>query len=149
MHFGYGAQVRVPPDDNLESGGGPLQRSSFRLFPANEVVMVSRTPDPVALDPESGWARDPYFDEPKKFLPDGRLVPAGALGEPQGAIDAGQNLALFSIMGFTFLGIGAGVVFSEKNRMRNVGFGTLLGFGTGLLVAGVAGRTATLFTALK
>lgn len=104
MVLGYGAQVRVPPDNNPDSGGGPLRRSPFRLVPANEVVMVSRTPFPGTPDPESGWARDPYFDEPKKFLPDGRIVPAGALGA---AGDVCPNLAttiLLSAAGGVALG---------------------------------------------
>jgi hypothetical protein len=152
MHFGYGAQVRVSPDNNPDSGGGPLRRSPFRLVPADETVMVSRTPFPGAPDPESGWARDPYFDEPRKFLPDGRLVPAGALGaiETYAGEFAGKNLAIFSILGCTLLGFGAAFLFSDpSNRLRNVGFGSLLGFGTGATVAGIAGRSAVLFSRLK
>ncbi len=98
MYFGYGgAMVREPEDTNPDSSGGPIRRtvglttrSGEGMPPNGWPTMVLRTPHNVVYEPEPGGAAYPGITY-KKFLPDGRLVPAGALGadlpDPQRAFD--------------------------------------------------------------
>lgn len=81
MVFGEGATVFVEPDDpDPDHGGGPVRRGgpqTIRMQPPID-VMVYRTPHQVVREGEPG-ARWPGITR-DKFLPDGRLVRQGALG---------------------------------------------------------------------
>ncbi len=84
-HFGN-ATVYVPEDNDPNHGGGPIRRSVGITMPSGDGMppngwpqMVLRTPHAVVQDAESGGARWPGLQY-QKFLPDGRLVPANALG---------------------------------------------------------------------
>jgi hypothetical protein len=55
--------------------------------------MVLRTPHQVVCDAEPGGAREPFL-EYMKFLPDGRVVPAAALGGALGAFGADVTSAI-------------------------------------------------------
>ena len=84
MRFGY--SVREPADTSPDDGGGPIRRSPLvttrsgdGMPPNGWPQMVLRTPHQVVYDAEPGGAAYPGLQY-MKFLPDGRLVRAGALG---------------------------------------------------------------------
>src|SRR6185295_5500940 len=81
------ATVRVPEDNNPDHGGGPIRRSPLLTVRSGDGMppngwpqMVLRTPHQVVPDTEPGGAVWPGLQY-MKFLPDGRLVPANALGD--------------------------------------------------------------------
>ncbi len=79
MTFQGESLVYEPPDNNPNSGGGPIRCASGALVPANAGNTVYRSPHAVVPDAEPGGARISALDT-MKFLPDGRLVPQDALG---------------------------------------------------------------------
>lgn len=91
--FGYGgAMVYEPPELSPDQSGGPIRRtggittrSGEGMRPHGWPTMVRRTPHAVVYDAEPGGATYPGLQY-QKFLPDGRLVPAGALGGLAGAL---------------------------------------------------------------
>lgn len=107
--LGYGARVYYPPEDNPNEGGGPIRRSPLvtthsgdGMQPHGYPQMVLRTPHNVVYDTEPGGAFLPELWS-MKFLPDGRVVPAGALGAAGGG---GETLAALTAIA---LGGAAGV----------------------------------------
>lgn len=88
MPFGL---VHEDPETSPDSSGGPIRRSPLLVMRSGDGMppngypqMVLRTPHQVVPDAEPGGAafrRLRYM----KFLPDGRLVRAGALGGSFGA----------------------------------------------------------------
>jgi hypothetical protein len=103
ISLGYGARVRVPLETNPNAGGGPIRRSPLLVTRSNEGMppygypsMVMRTPHAVVPDMEPGGAYEPQLWR-SKFLPDGRIVRAGAMGNfGQSTISAQDALARLS-----------------------------------------------------
>jgi hypothetical protein len=82
----FGAMVREPPELLPSESGGPIRRtggfavrSGEGMRPHGWPTMVRRSPHAVVYDAEPGGATYPGLQY-MKFLPDGRLVPADALG---------------------------------------------------------------------
>jgi hypothetical protein len=89
------ATVRVPEDNNPDHGGGPTRRSPLVVMPSGDGMppngwpqMVLRTPHQVVYDAEPGGAAWPGLQY-MKYLPDGRLVPANALGGAPATMEMG------------------------------------------------------------
>jgi len=143
LSLGEGAQVYYPIENNPNAGGGPIRRTPLVAERIHAVTMVRRTPHQFAWDAEPGGAYEPQLWR-DKFLPDGRIVRASALG----VIDIPElqsrfiNLAIWSVGGGALFGSLYGAVQAKRGkRVRNAGLGGLFGALGGLLIAGVAGRT--------
>lgn len=145
--FGYGARVPVSPDNDPDSQGGPFRRSPFALVPSGDGMppegnpqMVYRTPHAVVPDaePGAGWPGDSLWS--MKFLPDGRLVPAAALGaaatDTQRAV---SGLVRFGAIGGLAFGLLSGAIYARQGRrLRGAAVGSLVGLSAGLFAAGIA-----------
>lgn len=70
-------RVRYGPGDFPSD---KIRRSPLNVLPSHAGTTVYRTPHNVVMDAEPGAAWK--WPGPVKFLPDGRIVPAGALGAP-------------------------------------------------------------------
>lgn len=106
------ATVYYPPDNDPNHGGGPIRRSSGVTTPAYAGDVVWRTPHPPTPDAESGGAQD--VPAGMKFLPDGRLVEAGAMG---GAVEGDSGLGVFGwvgLLGLVVLGTAIGTVVAYR-----------------------------------
>lgn len=145
MIFGEGAQVRydIPLNyNNPNEGGGPIRRTPLLAVRIDAGNTIYRTPHQVVRDAEPGGAYEPQLWQ-DKFLPDGRIVPAGALGATSELQSRIINLGVWSVGGGALLGsLYAAVQAKRGKRVRAAGFGGLFGALGGLLIAGVAGRTA-------
>jgi hypothetical protein len=146
MVFGEGAQVRyaIPLNyNNPNEGGGPIRRTPLVAERIHAVTMVRRTPHQFAWDAEPGGANEPqlWVD---KFLPDGRIVQAAALGAT--ALESRVvGLAIWSLGGGAVLGAFFGAATAPSGmKLRRAGLGSLVGFLTGAFLGGLAGRTAAL-----
>jgi hypothetical protein len=146
MIFGN-ATVRSPINNDPDTGGGPIRRSPLVVARSGDGMpphgwpqMVLRTPHGVVPDEESGGAAYPW-EEKMKFLPDGRMVPAGALGGALGAALTEDEKALvtYGVVGGTLLGAAFGA-FLSLSKWRGVGVGSVLGAGTGLVLSGLLRR---------
>lgn len=91
--------VPYPPETNPNEGGGPIRRvvgvatrTGDGMPPHGWPQMVTRTPTPPVLDREPGGSTWPGIEH-MKFLPDGRLVPASALGAVSAAEAASMPVA--------------------------------------------------------
>lgn len=72
---GY-ALVHVGPDDNPNSGGGPIRRApGSNVVYAHAGTDVLRTPHAVVREAEPGANWPEHLATTRMFLPDGRLVP--------------------------------------------------------------------------
>lgn len=168
--LGYGAFVPVGPDFDPNHGGGPIRRSGgvavrsgVGMRPYGVPQMVYRTPHAVVPDAEPGGARWPGISK-MKFLPDGRLVPAGALGGIFGldvtsaetsastALTTTQSLVAqaYRTMGIAGLATGAALAFlggvSAPPGQRALGAtkGLLSGFASGVAVASLATKLSSI-----
>jgi len=151
-YLGYGARVYQEPENDPSAESGPVRRASGALVRITDPPrMVYRSPHAVVPDAESGavYNNPPVWQD--KFLPDGRLVSMHGVELTEEAESAAQSLAIFATLGFTVFGviIGAGTGKSNENLWKRAGVAGLLGAGAGLLVTGVAGRTAKLATILR
>lgn len=137
------ALVYVAPDDNPNSGGGPIRRApGSNVVYAHAGSRVERSPLLVVneAEPGAGWPED--LSATRMFLPDGRLVPQTSAvvdmfrgaGEPATVVYARPPVtglrALVPAIGM-FAGAAAGYKFST----RRPGWGTL----GGAVVGGILG----------
>lgn len=95
-----GQMVPFPPENRASEGGGPIRRNSPPLVNSGwqmpsrggSPTMVHRTPKGAVPEHHPGYAW-PQDLTKYKFLPDGRLRPADALGAPPEQIAAGDAVA--------------------------------------------------------
>lgn len=158
------ATVYYPIDNDPDHGGGPIrraggivERSGDGMPPHGWPQMVSRTPHAVVPDAEPGGAGYEWLTR-MKFLPDGRLVPASALGAPLAPATVSQlvtgtgysvlpfdtgvsKLLVWGTVAGTLLGSAIGAALAAR-RWRGLGVGAAIGLGSGVAVAGLLGRAA-------
>ena len=131
---GY-ALVTVPPNNNPDTGGGPIRKSPLVALPAHAGNTIYRTPHLVVREAEPG-ANWPGDLTKMMFLPDGRLVPAkpyaydmmnGALEIPK--LRAQVNLRSTIGASITMvLGAGAGMAIGPKeHRIASTIVGAVVG----------------------
>ena len=165
--LGYGARVYQEPENDPAAESGPVRRASGALVRITDPPrMVYRSPHAVVPDAESGatYAAENLWQD--MFLPDGRLVPntvyvppamhgsalgLGAVELTEEAQSAAMSLTLFAAFGCAFMGvlIGAGTGKNNETLWKRASIAGAIGAGTGLVLAGVAGRTAKLATILR
>ena len=146
--LGYGARTYYPIETNPNEGGGPIRRSPLVTTAANAGNMVYRTPHAVVPDVEPGGAFEPQLWA-DKFLPDGRVVKASALGcgpgSPPGVKGCGDlgvsemphrtRVALFTAASGA-LGGGMGAALGRRGeRLQGALWGTGIGLVMGVLAS--------------
>jgi hypothetical protein len=147
------AGVFYPEETDPDVGGGPIRRSPLVTARSGDGTpphgwpqMVQRTPHQAVYEPEPGGADYAWLAR-MKFLPDGRLVPAGALGDAFGAPSAAElaakRLLLWGILGSAAAGMAIGAVTSSR-RLRGAGIGLALGAGSGFVLSAVVGQAAVM-----
>lgn len=171
----FGQLVREPPDTSPDQSGGPIRRtvgvttrSGEGMPPHGWPSLVLRTPHQVVRDAEPGGARLPYL-EYMKFLPDGRVVPAGALGgalgadavaiDPQVAIQRAQEAfqqGLEAAMTWGLITVGglaalvAGFILGPAGHRLRTSVLTVAAYGGGVAATRyIAKRAASVAAALK
>lgn len=128
--------------DQPDNGGGPIRRSPLVTMPSGEGIrsqsstIVNRTPTTASPWTEPGGARVPGIDH-MKFLPDGRLVRAGALGGSLGGAFDAEWREVWIFTGASAVGLAAlGALTSYRPaRGAAIGAATAAVFGLAVVLA--------------